>query len=203
MVESALDFKEEDSAEEKLGRLERGLAHVGLEPDETVPLFASLLSLRLSEHYAPLEISPQLQRQKTLEALLAWVLALGEKQPLVLVVEDLHWIDPSTLEWLGLLIEQCPTASVLLLLTHRPDFEPPWPARGHVLSLGLNRLSRRQSQDLVAAAIADAVLPAKLVERIATRSDGVPLFVEELAKGVVEAGHTDSLWTSPRRCRTR
>ena len=87
----------------------------GLEPAEALPLFASLLSLRLPERYAPLEISPQLQRQKTLETLLAWVLALGEKQPVVLVVEDLHWIDPSTLEWLGLLIEQCPTASVLLL----------------------------------------------------------------------------------------
>ena len=96
---------------------------------EAVPLFASLLSLRLPERYAPLEISPQLQRQKTLEALLAWVLALGEKQPVVLLVEDLHWIDPSTLEWLGLLIEQCPTANVLLLLTHRPEFEPPWPGR--------------------------------------------------------------------------
>jgi tetratricopeptide (TPR) repeat protein len=193
MLEGALDFREEDSAEEKLGRLERGLAHVGLEPDEAVPLFASLLSLRLPERYARMEISPQLQRQKTLETLLAWVLALGEKQPLVLVVEDLHWIDPSTLEWLGLLIEECPTENVLLMMTHRPDFEPPWPARGHVLALGLNRLSRHQSQDLVARATAEAALPAELVERIASRSDGVPLFVEELAKGALEAGHTDSL----------
>ncbi len=121
------------------------------------------------------------------------LLAQGEKQPLVLVVEDLHWIDPSTLEWLGLVIEQCPTANVLLLMTHRPDFEPPWPTRGHVLALGLNRLSRRQSQQLITRAIAEATLPAEFVERIAARSDGVPLFVEELAKGIVEAGHTDSL----------
>jgi class 3 adenylate cyclase len=129
LLEQAHDFRDEDSPEHKLERLERGLAHVGLEPAEAVPLLASLLSLRLPERYAPLEISPQLQRQKTLETLLAWVLALGEKQPLVLVVEDLHWVDPSTLEWLGLLIEQCPTAGVLLLLPHRPSFEPPWPAR--------------------------------------------------------------------------
>ncbi|MBW2388384.1 MAG: AAA family ATPase, partial [Deltaproteobacteria bacterium] len=192
MVEGALDFKEEDSAEEKLGRLERGLAHMRLEPDEAVPLFASLLSLRLPERYAPLEISPQLQRQKTLEALLDWVLALGEKQPLVLVVEDLHWIDPSTLEWLGLVIEQCPTANVLLLMTHRPTFEPPWPGREHMLPIRLNRLRGQEAKDLIAAATAEAVLSDEFVERIVTRSDGVPLFVEELAKEIVEAGHTDS-----------
>ena len=122
-----------------------------------MPLLASLLSLRLPERYAPLEISPQLQRQKTLEALLAWVLALGEKQPVVLLVEDLHWADPSTLEWLGLLIEQCATAGVLLLLTFRPDFEPPWPARGHVLPIALSRLSRRQAKELVAAAAGEAL----------------------------------------------
>jgi tetratricopeptide (TPR) repeat protein len=160
---------------------------VGLEPEEAVPLFASLLSLRLPERYAPLEISPQLQRQRTLEALLGWLLALAEKQPLVLLVEDLHWIDPSSLEWLGLLIEQCPTASVLLLLTHRPDFEPPWPGRAHLHSITLDRLSRRHAKDLVVAASGE-VLPEQMVDRLATRSDGIPLFVEELAKGVVESG---------------
>jgi len=188
MVEEALDFRKVDTAEEKLQRLERGLAHVGLDSDEAVPLFASLLSLRLPERYALLEISPQLQRQKTLESLLAWVLALGEKQPVVLLVEDLHWIDPSSLEWLGLLIEQCPTAKVQLLMTHRPDFEPPWPGREHLHAISLGRLSRRQSQALVARAIVKQNLPDELVERIAARSDGVPLFVEELAKGAVESG---------------
>ena len=127
--------------EEKLEPARVGaLALAGFEPAEAVPLLASLLSLRLPDRYPPLEISPELQRQKTLETLLAWVLALGEKQPVVLLVEDLHWADPSTLEWLGLLIEQCATAEVLLLLTYRPDFEPPWPARGHVLPIALSRL---------------------------------------------------------------
>jgi TOMM system kinase/cyclase fusion protein len=193
MLEGALDFREDDSGENKLGRLERGLAHAGLEPRETVPLLASLLSLRLPERYAPLEISPRLQRQKTLETLLSWLLALSEKQPVVLVLEDLHWIDPSTLEWLGLAIEQCPTANLLLLLTHRPAFEPSWRGREHLHAITLSRLSRRQSRDLIARAIAARELPAELVARIASRSDGVPLFVEELAKGVVEAGSTDSL----------
>jgi TOMM system kinase/cyclase fusion protein len=192
MLEGALDFREEDTGEEKLGRLERGLAHLGLELAETVPLFAGLLSVRLPERYAPLELSPQLRRQKTLEALLAWLLALGEKQPVVLLVEDLHWIDPSTLEWLGLAIEQCATANLLLLLTHRPEFEPPWPARGHVLALGLNRLRRPEAQSLVAGAMAETTLPEELIARIAARSDGVPLFAEELAKGVVEAKDADA-----------
>ena len=187
-VEQAVGFSDEHSAEEKLGQLERGLAHVGLEPAETVPLFASLLSLRLPERYAPLEISPQLQRQKTLEALLAWVLALGEKRPGVLLVEDLHWADPSTLEWLGLLIEQCPTAGVLVLMTFRPEFEPPWAARAHVLALGLNRLSRRQAKELAEAAVSREALPNEVIDQLTARSDGIPLFVEELAKGVVESG---------------
>jgi predicted ATPase len=186
LVEQALGFDDELTPEQQLERLERRLALVGLEPAETVPLLASLLLFRLPERYAPLEMSPQLQRQKTLETLLAWVLALGEKQPVVLVVEDLHWIDPTTLEWLGLLLEQCATAGVLLLLTFRPDFEPRWPARGHVLPIALGRLSRRQAKELVAAAAGEA-LPEPVVDRLAARSDGIPLFVEELAKGVLES----------------
>jgi tetratricopeptide (TPR) repeat protein len=193
LLEGALGFSDEHSLEEKLGLLERGLAYVGLEPAETMPLFASLLSLRLPERYAPLEISPRLQRQRTLEALLTWLFALAEKQPLVLVVEDLHWTDPSTLEWLGLLIEQCPTAGVLLMMTHRPEFEPPWPSRAHLVPITLSRLSRRQAKNLIAGAISGQTLPEHVADRIALRSDGIPLFVEELSKGLVEVGDTDSI----------
>jgi class 3 adenylate cyclase/tetratricopeptide (TPR) repeat protein len=188
MLEGVLDFGDEDTSEQKLERLERGLAHAALELATAVPLFASLLSLRLSDRYAPLEIMPQLQRQRTFEMLLAWMLALAEKQPLVLLVEDLHWIDPSTLEWLGLVIGECPTANVLLLMTHRPNFEPPWAGREHLHAITLSRLNRRQSQELVAHSVAKAALPAELVDRIAARSDGVPLFVEELSKGIIETG---------------
>ncbi len=188
LVEQALGFDDALTADEKVARLERGLAHAGLEPAETVPLFASLLSLRLPERYAALEISPQLQRQRTLEALLAWVLALGERQPLVLVVEDLHWADPSTLEWLGLVVEQCATAGLLLVLTHRPAFEPPWPSRAHRLAITLGRLEREAARMLAVAASSGSALPEALVDRIATRSDGVPLFVEELTKGMAETG---------------
>ena len=132
-------------------------------------------------------LGPQLQRQKTLEALLSWVLALGEMQPLVLEVEDLHWADPSTLEWLGLLAEQCATAGILLLLSYRPEFEPPWAHREHVLPIALTRLRPRDARELASAALSESALPEAIVEQIASRSDGIPLFVEELARGVVEA----------------
>jgi predicted ATPase len=184
LLEQALDFGDDDSVETKLERLERGVALAGREPSESVPLFASLLSLRLPERYPPLEISPQLQRQKTMAVLLAWLLALGEKQPVVLLAEDLHWTDPSTLEWLGLLIEQCPTAAVLLLFTFRPEFEPPWPGREHLLPIRLNRLRGREAEELIAGATDEAALPAEVVERIARHSDGVPLFAEELARNI-------------------
>jgi TOMM system kinase/cyclase fusion protein len=189
LVEQGLRLADVDDPEEKISRLESALELADFELAEAMPLFTSLLSLRLPERYAPLAISPQLQRQKTLEALLAWLLALGEKQPVVLLVEDLHWADPSTLEYLGILIEQCATARVLALLTFRPNFEPPWPTRAHVLPIALARLSRRQAQELVTAATSQGALPDELVERIATRADGVPLFVEELAKGVVESDY--------------
>jgi class 3 adenylate cyclase/tetratricopeptide (TPR) repeat protein len=185
LVEQALRLDDVDSPEEKLSRLETALELAGFELAEVVPLFTSLLSLRLPERYSALAISPQLQRQKTLEALLSWVLALEDKQPLVVVVEDLQWIDPSTQEWLGLLIEQCPTASVLLLLTFRPEFEPPWPTHAHLQPIALSRLKRAEARTLAVAAISGAALPEALVDQIATRSDGVPLFVEELARSVV------------------
>jgi predicted ATPase len=195
LIEQTLDFRDAHSPDERLGLLERGLARTGMDLAETVPLFAGLLSLRLPERYPPLAISPQLQRQKTLAALCAWLLALGEKQPLVLVLEDLHWTDPSTLEWLGLLVEQCPTAGVLLLLTFRPEFEPPWPGQARLLHIALDRLKRDEARRLVAEAASGTALPHEFVDRIAERSDGVPLFAEELAKDVLdtEPGRTGSL----------
>ncbi len=188
LVEQALRLDDVDDPAEKVSRVEVALELADFDLTEAVPLFASLLALRLPERYAPLEISAQRQRQKTLEALLAWVLAVGERQPVVLVVEDLQWIDPSTLEWLGLLIEQCPTAGVLVLLTFRPEFEPPWPRRAHLQPIVLARLKDVEARALAVAAVPEHSLLGELIDRIAARSDGVPLFVEELAKSVAEAG---------------
>ncbi|MDJ0848267.1 MAG: TOMM system kinase/cyclase fusion protein [Myxococcota bacterium] len=191
LVQQGHGFTEELPAEEKVERLERSVAQAGLNLAETVPLLAPLLSLPLPERYAPLAISPQLQRQRTLEVLRSWVLELGERQPVLLVVEDLHWADPTTLEWLGLLIQQIPTAGVLLVLTFRPEFEPPWPTHAHLQPLTLGRLRTPEVRRLAAGAVSDGTLPDSLLNAIAGRSDGVPLFAEELARNVVESGGAD------------
>jgi TOMM system kinase/cyclase fusion protein len=188
LLEQALGLEERQVAEERIDRLERGLGAAGLKTEEAVPLLAGLLSLRLPEGYAPLQISPQFQRQKTLETLLAWVLALGDEQLLVLVVEDLHWADPSTLEWLGLVIEQCATARVLLLLSFRSEFEAPWRTREHLLPLPLGRLRGREARHLGRAAAAGPQLPEALLQALLARGDGVPLFIEELAKVAASSG---------------
>ena len=132
LVEQGLGFKPHDDPEIKLRRLEAGLAYAKLSTSEVVPLIAALLSLPLPDRYPPLRQSPELQRKQTMEALVAWTLALAEQQPLVMLYEDLHWCDPSTVEILGLLLGQSPTAKVLTLLTFRPSFAPPWPGRSHV-----------------------------------------------------------------------
>jgi TOMM system kinase/cyclase fusion protein len=183
-----LHLGDEQSDGEKLERLERGLASVGLEPAETLPLFASLLSLRLPERYAPLEISPQLRRQKTLETLRAWVLALAERQPLVLVVEDLHWVDPTTLEWLGMLVEQVPTAALLVVLATRPEADVVWARHSHHLQLTLSPLAPDQVAAIVEAITGGRRVPPELLDEIVKKTDGVPLFVEELTKSVLESG---------------
>jgi predicted ATPase len=154
---------------------------------EVVPLIATLLSLPLPARYPPLRQSPELQRKQTMEALVAWTLVLAAQQPLVMLYEDLHWCDPSTVELLGLLLAQSPTAPVLTLLTFRPGFTPPWPARSHLTSVAVNRLSRRQATNMIGGMTRGVPLPDAIVERIVERADGVPLFVEELTKMVLES----------------
>ena len=125
-LERVLALRQDDTQEDRLGKLEEALRPYTLPLTEVVPLLAALLAVPLPASYPPLTLSPQRQRQKTLEALLAWLLALTERQPVLFVVEDLHWIDPSTLEFLTLLVDQGPTARLLTLLTCRPEFQPPW-----------------------------------------------------------------------------
>jgi len=125
-VQRLLRWHRGETAEEKLRKLEETLLPYGLALTEAVPLLATLLALPLPDHYVPLTLMPQHQKQKTLEILLAWLLAEVERQPMCFIVEDLHWADASTLEWLSLLIEQVPTTRLLLLLVFRPDFRPPW-----------------------------------------------------------------------------
>jgi len=177
-----------DASAAPLTTLERLLAGAGLSLPEAVPLFAALLSLPAPPHYPPLTLSPQRQKQQTLEALLAWLLAETERQPVLMVWEDVQWADPSTLEMLALTLDQTPMASLLLLVTCRPEFVPPWPWRTHLTPLHLDRLPQAQTAVLVERMAGGKRLPPEVRQQIVTKTDGVPLFVEELTKTVLESG---------------
>src|SRR5262249_45207131 len=152
---------------------------------EVVPLLAALLSVPLPDgRYPPLILTPQRQKQKTLEVLLTWLLALTEQQPVLFIVEDLHWIDPSTLEFLTLLVDQGPTARFLTLLTCRPEFQVPWGLRTHLTPMALQRLPQSQVEMMLARVTGGKALPSEVVNQIVAKTDGVPLFVEELTKTV-------------------
>jgi class 3 adenylate cyclase len=180
----ALRFAREESYQQKLSKLEGFLVQYGLPLAEAVPLFAALLSLPLPADYAPLTFSPEQQKQKTLQAFLR----IAAQQPVLFVMEDLHWVDPSTMELLGLLVDQGPTARILALFTCRPEFSPPWTGRAHLTQVTLNRLRRRQAAELTGQVTRGKALPAKVVEQVVAKTDGVPLFVEELTKMVLESG---------------
>jgi TOMM system kinase/cyclase fusion protein len=183
-----LRWRPDDTPAEKLHTLEETLATSGLALPEAVPLLAALLSLPLPERYPPLTLTPQRQRQKTLEALLAWLLTEATRQPVLFMVEDLHWIDPSTLEFLTLFLDQGPATRILTLLTCRPEFLSPWGFRAHLTPLALNRLPRPQVPQMIGRVTGGKALPPEVVEQIVAKTDGVPLFVEELTKMVQESG---------------
>jgi class 3 adenylate cyclase/predicted ATPase len=184
----ALRFGREESSAQKLRKLEGFVVQYGLPVAETVPLFAALLSLPLTAAYAPLSMSPERQKQQLLHALLTILLTIATQQPVLFVMEDLHWVDPTTLELLSLLVDQGPTARILALFTSRPDFHPPWTGRAHLTPVTLNRLPRRQAAELTGRVAHGKALPPEVVEQIVAKTDGVPLFVEELTKMVLESG---------------
>jgi class 3 adenylate cyclase/tetratricopeptide (TPR) repeat protein len=175
---------------EGLAQLESALVLVGLKPAEAIPLVAPLLNLPLSAKYPPPPISPEQQRRRLLAMLVEWVLGAARVQPLTIVLEDLHWADASTLEVLQLLVEQGPTASLLLLCTARPEFHPQWPLRAHHTQINLNRLSARNVREMIGQVSARNALAAETVDTMIERTGGVPLFVEELTRAVLESGST-------------
>jgi predicted ATPase/class 3 adenylate cyclase len=187
-VQQALRFERHDAAEEKLAKLEQALQTSSLPRHEAVPLMAALLAVPLTDgRYPPLQMTSLQQRQQTYDALVAWMLEEAERQPVLMVWEDLHWADPSTLELLGLFIDQAPTAPMLHLLTFRPEFVPPWPSRSHMTPLTLHRLERPQVEALIARLANGKTLPVEVIEHIVSKTDGVPLFVEELTKMLLES----------------
>ena len=187
-LQRLLHWHRDTTSEARLATLEQALQTAGLPLAEVVPLVAALLSLPVPAHYPPLTLSPQRQKQQTLEALVAWLLAETVRQPVLAIWEDLHWADPSTLELLGLFLDQAPTARLLLVLTARPAFRLPWAPRSYVTPLTLTRLLRPQVEELVLQMTGGKPLPAEVLRQIVEKTDGIPLFVEELVKMILEAG---------------
>jgi predicted ATPase len=184
----ALRFDREESPEQKLSKLEGYLVQYGLPLAEAIPLFTSLLSLPPPANYAPLNLPPTQQKHKTLHALLTILLRVAAQQPLLFIMEDLHWVDPTTLELRSLLVDQGPTTGILALFTFRPDFSPPWTGRSHLTQVTLPRLLRRQATEMTGRVAHGKALPPEVIEPVVAKTDGVPLFVEELTKMVLESG---------------
>jgi class 3 adenylate cyclase/predicted ATPase len=190
LFQRLLWFEAHETANAKLEKLAHALSQYRLPLEETVPLFAPLLSLPLPEnHYPPLNLSPQRQRQKTLETIVAVLLELAERQPVLFIVEDLHWTDPSTLELLNLVIDQTPTASILTVLTCRPHFQPAWHHRSYLTEMTLNRLAQPQIERMIERITDEKRLPPEVRQLIVQRTDGVPLFVEEMTKAILESDY--------------
>jgi class 3 adenylate cyclase/predicted ATPase len=184
----AAGFRREDTAEERLAKLEAVLLQATNDLSEAVPLLADLLSISPGDRYLPLNLTPQERKAKTLRAQLAQVEGLAARQPVAMVFEDVHWCDPTTRELLDLLIDRVSTLRVLALITFRSEFSPPWVGRPHVTLLSLSRLPPRQSAEMISCVTGGKALPNELVDQIVDRTDGVPLFIEELTKAVVESG---------------
>jgi class 3 adenylate cyclase/predicted ATPase len=178
----------DDPSEAQLAKLEALLEPSSERLREVLPLIAALLGVPTGDRYPALALTPEVQKRRTLHALVDQLAALAARQPVLALYEDVHWFDPSTLELLGLVIERIPHLRVLALITFRPEFQPPWTGQAHVTTLAMSRLGRRQGADLVARVTGDKPLPAAIVEQIVARTDGVPLFVEELTKTVLESG---------------
>jgi class 3 adenylate cyclase/predicted ATPase len=183
----AADFARDDPPTAKLEKLEAVLFRAA-QPDEDVPLLADLMSLPVSARRPLPNLSPQRKKERTLEALLRQLEGLAHQQPVLMVFEDAHWVDPTSRELLDLIVEHVRSLPVLLIVTFRPEFQPPWTGQPHVTMLTLNRLDRRERSALVAQIDGGKVLPDEVVAQIGDRTDGVPLFVEELTKSVLESG---------------
>jgi class 3 adenylate cyclase/predicted ATPase len=190
LFQRLLRFQAQDTPDEKFGKLEQMLRQYRLPLEESVQLFAPLLSVPLpAHHYPPLNLSPQRQRQKTLETIITILQEEAERHPVLFIVEDLHWADPTTLELLNLVIEQIPTASLLVLLTCRPHFQPAWHHRSYLTEVTVHRLSQHATERMAAQVVGGKRLPAEVLQQIIEKTDGVPLFIEELTKAILESGY--------------
>ena len=190
-MERAAGFAHDDTAQAKLDKLDVLLAQT-FTPRQQAALFAEMLSLPNDGRHPTLELAPQQRRQKTLEALTAQVGALSQSNPVLMIFEDAHWIDPTSLEALGQAVDRIGTLGVLLMVTYRTEFEPPWIGQPHVTALTINRLREPQIAALIDGVTGSTPLPANIKQEIIERTDGIPLFVEEMTKSVLEVAGQDA-----------
>lgn len=184
-------FSSADEVETKLDKLEAFLEKSGLDIDQVAPVFAALLSLPGVMRYGPQDLSPQQLRNRIIDILINQILEESRQQPVLCVIEDVHWSDPSMAEFIGEIMSRIVDHAVYMLITYRPDFAPPWPNHTHVNHLTLNRLGKSQAARIAQSMAGPEMLDA-IVEQIVLRSDGVPLYVEELTKSVIETVSAES-----------
>jgi class 3 adenylate cyclase len=187
-LELAAGFAREDTPEQKLDKMEAWLAGSPEQRGKAAPLVAALLSLP-RDRYPTLNLSPKKQKEKILEVLVGQLEARSRRQPVLMVFEDVHWIDPTSQELLDALVPRLKALSTMVAITYRPEYVPHWANQPHVTILSVGRLERHEGEDLVAKVAQGGLLPAEVFEQIVARTDGVPLFVEELTKAVLESGH--------------
>jgi class 3 adenylate cyclase/predicted ATPase len=185
-MERAAGFTHNDIAQAKLDKLDALLAQ-SFTPRNDAALLAEMLSLPNDGRYPKLELAPQQRRHKTLEALAAQLEALSRSKPVLMIFEDVHWVDPTSLEVLGRAVDRLRTLGVLLIITYRPEFEAPWVGRSYVTTLNLNRLGEREVAALVERVVGNRSLPENIRQDIIERTDGIPLFIEEMTRAVLEA----------------
>ncbi len=186
-LERAAGFRRHDSPKVKLEKLEAVLGQGSAQPVEAAALLAPLLSIPTEGRYPPLDLSPQQHRTKAFGVFLDQLVGLASRDPLLIIFEDAHWIDPTSIELFQLVVDRAQRLPVLLVMIFRPDFTPPWSGYPHITTLSLGRLSHRQAAALVERVTGGKPLPPEVVEQIVARTDGVPLFVEELTKTILES----------------
>ena len=187
-LRQAAGMTSQDSAQAQREKLDAMARESGIENQDTVSLFADLLSIRGEHRDLPLTVSSEKRKDMTLEALVQYLQGLADRSPVLFILEDAHWLDPTTLDFVTRIIDRIRQMRVLLLITFRPDFKPVWAEYSHVTSLTLSRLPRRQSAELVAAMTGGKALPPEVQQAILAKTDGVPLYIEALTENVLESG---------------
>jgi class 3 adenylate cyclase/tetratricopeptide (TPR) repeat protein len=186
--ERAAGIRREDTPEQRLAKLEAVLARSTNDLSKAIPVLADLLSIPTGERYEPLNLTPQRRKERTIDAQWTHIERLAAQQPVLMVFEDAQWSDPTSQEMLDMVVDRVATLPILLIITFRPEFAAPWMGRPHVTTLSLNRLTAPQRAEMIAHLIGGKELPREITDQIVDRTDGVPLFIEEVTKSVVESG---------------